>query len=60
MNHKTSGTVIFCCLNYKINAKLNALIFENYSNGTIVLPVNNIFYNHLIIQLFKHLIFKWN
>lgn len=42
MSHKTSGSVISCCLNYKINAKLNSLIFENYSNGTIVLPVNNI------------------
>ena len=30
MSNKTSGSVISCCLNYKINAKLNALIFENY------------------------------
>ena len=42
-----SKTVISCCSSYKINANLNAIIFENYSNGTIIFPVNNIIINKI-------------
>lgn len=42
-----SKTVISCCSSYKINANLNAIIFENYSNGTIIFPLNNIIINKI-------------